>query len=426
MFKIDLVEISETNQTNCGNFLQTPFWCEFKSEHGWRRKRFRVKYSLPAEQFEQICEKNAGAQNDLFREFELEVLTRSFFKNFFSVAYIPLMPDLPFECADENLINGVFNDDGENSAITLDKPIVTPETQAIEFANLLSELAKSLKPKLPKNVIVVRFDPDVIFFSAEDRDLFNFGLKTVSFADRLKLKKNAVDIQPPDTAIIDLTQTEDEILSKMHSKWRYNVRLSEKKGVKIEKYDGNALNLSEKVDVFYELTKETNKRDGNSSHSKKYYFDLLKKSADEIAQNKDVPLVNLYVASCEGDEIAAIIVLFSRDQAVYLYGASSDRKRNFMPNYLLQWTAIKDAKNYGSKIYDFYGIPPEGKDENHPMHGLYMFKTNFGGKILHRTGSWNVPLKKIYFFFSVAEKIRAFWFKKVVKKIAKKSKNRKR
>ena len=77
---------------------------------------------------------------------------------------------------------------------------------------------------------------------------------------------------------------------------------------------------------------------------------------------------------------------------------------------------LKDAKLYGSKTYDFYGISPEGKKQNHPMHGLYMFKTNFGGKIIHRTGSWNIPLKKIYFIFSLAEKIRAFWFKKVIKK----------
>ena len=49
-----------------------------------------------------------------------------------------------------------------------------------------------------------------------------------------------------------------------------------------------------------------------------------------------------------------------------------------------------------------YGMPHEGKDENHRMHGLYMFKANFGGKIIHRTGSWNVPVKKIYCLFAFA------------------------
>lgn len=174
--------------------------------------------------------------------------------------------------------------------------------------------------------------------------------------------------------------------------------------------------MSEKIDKFYELTKETNARDGNSSHSKSYYYDLLKTSAEKLSKNQDVPVVSLYIAEHEGDEIAAIITLFSKTESIYLYGASSNKKRNLMPNHLLQWTAIQDAKAYGSLYYDMYGMPPEGKNESHPMHGLYMFKSNFGGKNIHRTGSWDVPLKFIYYFYSFAEKIRAWWFKKIVKK----------
>ena len=110
--------------------------------------------------------------------------------------------------------------------------------------------------------------------------------------------------------------------------------------------------MSEKIDKFYELTKETNARDGNSSHAKSYYLDLIKSSAEQIAQGKDVPVISLYIAEHEGDEIASIMTLFSHNEAIYLYGASSNKKRNLMPNHLLQWTAMKDAKEYGSKYYD--------------------------------------------------------------------------
>jgi lipid II:glycine glycyltransferase (peptidoglycan interpeptide bridge formation enzyme) len=175
--------------------------------------------------------------------------------------------------------------------------------------------------------------------------------------------------------------------------------------------------LSKKIDKFYELTKETNARDGNSSHAKSYYLDLIQRSAQNYEQNIDSPLVTLYIAEHEGDEIASIMTLFSKDEAIYLYGASSNKKRNFMPNHLLQWTAIKDAKSYGSKCYDFYGMSPEGKDEKHPMHGLYMFKSNFGGQNIHRIGSWDVPVKFIYYPYCFAEKLRAFWFKKIKKMI---------
>ena len=383
MFNIIIKELTDSKHQNDGTFLQTPFWCEFKARHGWTYRRFEVEYNTPSS-----AGVSTGSTNV---HTELAVLNRSFAKGAFSIAYIPLFPKLPYEC--------------------------NPETQTIEFVHLLSELSTALKPLLPENTIAIRFDPDVGFNTPEDRDFFNYGMKTVSYADHLKLRKNSVDIQPPDSTLVDLTGTEEEILEKMHSKWRYNIRLSERKGVTIHRYLGNDINLSEKLDKFYELTKITNTRDGNASHAKAYYLDLIKSSSEAISAGRDVPVISLYIAEHEGEEIAAIMTLFSHDEAIYLYGASSNNKRNLMPNHLLQWTAMKDAKAYGSKYYDMYGMPPEGKDENHPMHGLYMFKANFGGRNIHRTGSWDVTLKPVYRLYSAAEKLRAFWHKKVIKKL---------
>lgn len=420
MFDIDINKITESKTPNEGTFLQTPFWCEFKTSHGWQYNRFDVNVRLSKAYIESLkaegCEKSTFTNEAYNKSFELAVLNRSFLKGLFSIAYIPLMPELPFECTSEEVINAAMADDGETVAV-VNQEFVTPETQTIEFAFLLSELSKALKPLLPKNTMVIRFDPEVTFTTLEDRDLFNYGLKTVAWADKLKLKKNKVDIQPPDSTLVSLEGTEDEILARMHQKWRYNIRLSERKGVIIKKYNGDSAEISSKIDKFYELTKETNARDGNASHAKSYYRDLILSSAKQLKEGKDVPEVNLYIAEHEGDEIASIVTLFSKTESVYLYGASSNSKRNLMPNHLLQWTAMKDAKAYGSKYYDMYGMPPEGKDENHPMHGLYMFKANFGGKNIHRTGSWDVPLKAVYYGYSWAEKLRAFWHKKVIKKI---------
>ena len=445
MFNIKIHKIESSAHENDGTFLQTPFWCEFKARHGWTYRRFEIEYTLPPLNADEGCEKSKEplkqVQGDNVRA-ELAVLNRSFAKGMFSIAYIPLFPKLLYECTPEEVLDKAFSDDNEavveceqserientsekvsirpsdySTTSVISQEIITPETQAIEFAHFLSELAIALKPELPKNTIAIRFDPDVSFTNPEDRDLFNYGMQLITYADRLKIRKNSVDIQPPDSTLVDLTGTEEEILEKMHSKWRYNIRLSERKGVVIHRYLGNDINLSEKIDKFYELTKITNARDGNASHSKAYYADLIKSSAEEVAAGKDVPVISLYIAEHEGEEIASIMTLFSHDEAIYLYGASSNNKRNLMPNHLLQWTAMKDAKAYGSKYYDMYGMPPEGKDENHPMHGLYMFKANFGGKNIHRTGSWDIPLKAIYHPYSAAEKLRAFWHKKVIKKL---------
>ena len=449
MFDIKIKKIESSAHENDGTFLQTPFWCQFKARHGWTYRRFEVEYTLPPLNAEEGCDNHKSSaevsRTSTTVKSEVAVLNRSFAKGFFSIAYIPLFPKLPYECTPEELLDKAFNDEAEDTVVepvetlyngesvknraervglglssnstVISQELITPETQTIEFANFLNELAAALKPELPSNTIAIRFDPDVSFSTPEDRDLFNYGLKTIAYADKLKLRKNSVDIQPPDSTLVDLTGSEEEILERMHSKWRYNIRLSERKGVTIHRYLGNDINLSEKIDKFYELTKITNARDGNASHAKSYYADLIKSSAEEVASGKDVPVISLYIAEHEGEEIASIMTLFSHDEAIYLYGASSNNKRNLMPNHLLQWTAMKDAKAYGSKYYDMYGMPPEGKDENHPMHGLYMFKANFGGKNIHRTGSWDIPLKAIYRFYSSAEKLRAFWHKKVIKKL---------
>ena len=58
-----------------------------------------------------------------------------------------------------------------------------------------------------------------------------------------------------------------------------------------------------------------------------------------------------------------------------------------MAVYALQW----EGKN-GCTEYDLFGISPNS-DPSHPFYGLYRFKTGFGGRIYHRMGCWDYPLK---------------------------------
>lgn len=339
------------------------------------------------------------------------VLVRSFAKGLFSVAYVPMYP--------------VFSSDS---------------VSAQDFCAVLEEIAVAVSPHLPKNTICVRFDPVLEFDSTSMRDDFISTVRRFSARNRYSLKKSEVDIQPPDTSLVDISRSEDEILASMKSKWRYNINLASRKGVQIERIgvnevsssigavsDGNSCNvapsqdeffsdLSKKVDEFYEVYRVTSARDGIAIHSKQYYLDLLQKSAREKFAGNDVPLVRLYIARHEDDVLGAIITLVTRNEGVYLYGASNNMKRNLMPNFLLQWTAMRDARSAGARIYDLYGIPPTD-DARHPMHGLFLFKTGFGGKNIHRVGTFDVPLNHFYAFCSIAERARAWWHKKFLKRI---------
>jgi lipid II:glycine glycyltransferase (peptidoglycan interpeptide bridge formation enzyme) len=250
-------------------------------------------------------------------------------------------------------------------------------------AKVLTELAKKLKSLLAPNCVFIRFDPPWPVADNEDISLLSAGLK-----------RAAATVQAPDTVHIDLTPSCDEILAQMKSKWRYNISLSDKKDVKIK-------NVGEQgLEIFYSLLKETAARDGIAVHSFDYY-----KTLSEIGNNRNMD-IRLYTAVHENDYLAAIMVLFFGDCATYLYGASSNVKRNLMAPYALQWKAIRDAKETGCREYDLFGIPPDDAPD-HPMAGLYRFKTGFGGQIIHRPGSWDYPYKPLFYrAFYLAETLR--------------------
>ena len=362
------------------HFLQTRFWASFKAMHGW------TPYF-----FEGTATK---AVNQNIR-FNITVLVRKL-KSFISIAYIPLGVELP-KTADTAAESSDSTSSFENAGSQF-------QYDSHEYLLLLQDIARELKKLLPPTVFCIRFDPPIEFFTNEDRTNYLRMYKKADGNEKILLKKSPTDVQPPDTVLLPLDKTEEELLSAMKPKWRYNIRLAEKKGVTVKAAG------AESIDNFYKVFMETAARDRIAVHGKGYYKSLLELPADGSHVK-----TTLYIAEHEGETLAGIITLFTDTEAVYLYGASSDNKRNLMPAYLLQWTASQDAKTFGSKVYDFYGIPPTD-DEHHPMHGLYRFKTGFGGTVVHRAGSIDMPVKPVFYaFYIFLEKLRAFYFKKVRK-----------
>lgn len=405
MYEIEISQIENTASYNYESFLQSPMWAQFKSRHGWNKLMFSVS-----------VEDEKSSEIPHGQTFYCSVLVRSFAKNLFSLAYIPMVP-----LAAVNI--GRASQNLNSDVVCYDEPSQNVRN-ASEF---LCDFAKAIKQFLPQNTICVRYDLPIDFATVDDKEFFNTAVTTLALAEKFPLRKNKVDIQPPDTVLLDLKKSEDEILAAMKSKWRYNVRLAQKKGVEVRAVSAtdSAQQIDDALEIFYSLYKTTAERDGIAIHAKNYYRDLFTVCAEYSglsqaattetnASQHDAPLVTLYTAYHEGDALAAIITLFTKNEAVYLYGASSNVKRNMMPAYLLQWTAICDAKKFGSVVYDFYGIPPTD-DEAHPMHGLYLFKTGFGGREVHRPGSFDVPTSPVYTLYTQAENARSFFFKKIKK-----------
>ena len=338
-----LKSLKKTNLSFCdeaASFLQSGFWGSFKAGFGWEALAFSVEWEC-------------GTENTSKTALETKPLLVLCRKVAFglSLAYIPWGPELPEEI---------------------------PRFKA------MNELAVSLKVLLPKGTVLIRFDPPWFVEGLQPSTL------PKPFIDSL------VDIQAPDTVIIDLSQSIESIIGNMKAKWRYNARLAQKKGVRVFQAD------EEKLGVFYDLLVETAKRDIISIHSFDYYKTLFETSNIK----GDKPELRLYLAEHEEEVIAGIVTIFRGKQAVYLYGASSDKKRNLMAPYTLQLKAIEDAKSFGCENYDLYGISPSD-DPSHPMAGLYRFKTGFGGMIKHHLGCWDYPCNQIvYYLFRLAEYLR--------------------
>jgi peptidoglycan pentaglycine glycine transferase (the first glycine) len=189
-------------------------------------------------------------------------------------------------------------------------------------------------------------------------------------------------IQPPRTIVIDLRGGEDEVLARMKQKTRYNIHLAEKKDVTVA--------ASSDVECFARMMAVTGERDGFGVHSLAYY-----RSAYEAFAPTDS--CALLIAGYQGKPLAGLMVFHRGTRAWYVYGASTDQERNRMPAYLLQWQAIRWARERGCTEYDLWGVPDADLDalesqfetRHDGLWGVYRFKRGFGGELRRAVGTYD-------------------------------------
>ncbi|MCX6745896.1 MAG: peptidoglycan bridge formation glycyltransferase FemA/FemB family protein [Candidatus Parcubacteria bacterium] len=192
------------------------------------------------------------------------------------------------------------------------------------------------------------------------------------------------NVQPGQTLMLDLTKSEAEILAGMHQKTRYNIRLAEKKGVKLVECQ------AEQFPIFYDLLLDTFRRKSKNLYNRNYYYQLYH---DHLAK--------IFCAEYQGNILCANMVLFFGDTVTYLHGGSSQADKNIMAPHLLQWETIKKAKGLGYKYYDFWGI-----DEK-KWPGVTRFKKGFGGFEVDYSGAWDLPLNKfLYLAYQITKRFK--------------------
>jgi len=258
-----------------------------------------------------------------------------------------------------------------------------------ETLKKLTEKAKEIAKKY--KAFIFRLDPDI---SNTDEEF-----KKIAEDIGYKVKKNIKNIdqviQPKYVFRLDLSnKTEEDLLASFNQKTRYNVRLAIKKGVKVR------TGTKEDLKIFYDIMKETGSRDNFFIRPLSYF--------EHIYDCMSPKHVKLIIAEHEGNPIAAVMPIMYGNKVWYLYGGSSNKYRNLMPNYLLQYEMMKWGLENNCDIYDFRGVSGF-KNENDPQYGVYKFKKGFNPEFVEFVDELYIVFNPVMnCIFNLSQKIYNF------------------
>ncbi len=371
MFTIKITDTEPRTFPATSNLFQTPFWGEFKKRGGQLPLYFWVELSYD----------NDGVCSNII--FPLLVFIRKLFSESSEgnlYAYIPRLPNFP---------RGGF----ENNIF-------------------LEEFSEALRPHLPQNCILIKYDLSSFSDYAREteeslrKDLvelkMNYGTKNHNFY------KSVTNYLCADTVIINLALSPERLVKNMRQQTRNSIRRAYKEEVCFSIFTAQNPGLKAALTEWHKIYCETAERKKFYSEKLPYFemlFDTFVSYADapqNCSQEKKgelipmntlapVPEFFLFTASKDKSMLSGLILAICGQRAYYMYAASRLQGRECMPNYGLQWEVICFARSRGCTEYDLMGIPPNN-DKANAMAGLYIFKTGFGGKKIHFDGTWDYPL----------------------------------
>jgi peptidoglycan pentaglycine glycine transferase (the first glycine) len=308
------------SQNPASGFMQSFFWTNFTNLLGW------PTYKIGIFDNEQLI---GGA-----------VITKFKMDNDRNYLYIPEGPVIPYN---------------------------SPESDKI-FDGLIAEVDKIADLKGENLTSHLRIDPKLITLP--------------SFFKRFQ--KAPIDLEPLRTLMIDLFLSEEQILTQMKPKGRYNIKVAQRYGLKVVSTD-----LRSGLKDFLKFYHQTVDRKQFEGKDEKYFNDL--------AVAADAEMTKMFFVKDNEEILAVAIIIFYGKTVTFLFGASSDLNREKMAPYLLHWEIICQAKEMGFGEYDFYGIVPDENDLDHPWQGFTTFKKKFGGKEIKNIGAYDfVYNQKLY------------------------------
>jgi len=248
----------------------------------------------------------------------------------------------------------------------------------------LGDIAKAEK------VSFIRVSP-IFLKNEENENIFS----------NLGFRLSPIHMHPEVTWELDITPRDEDILMNMRKTTRYLIRQAEKNpDIQIIKS-----NKIEDFKLFWPVYLKTAKRHHFVVFSEKYLENEFKSFSDDKE-------IMLFLGKYRGEVVSAAIFVFWQNICFYHHSGSLSKYNKIPVSYLLQWEAIKEAKNRGCKLYNFWGIAPDIKNEleaqksKHPWAGLSLFKMGFSGSIKEYVKTQDYVISTKYWLNYIIEKIR--------------------
>jgi len=333
MIRLEEDQIPDWNQLLLqfpdAHILQTSQWAEAKKQNGWSPMYFWEGSDPQAPE---------GLALILRRQMSLVGLK-------FTVLYAPKGPVLHWQ--DQSAVSRMFD--------------------------ALQDICRQEK------AIFIKVDPDVLLgtgiLGEDDEVPAPQGLALQEELKRRGWQYSQDQIQFRNSVLLDLTKSEEDLLAAMKQKTRYNIRLAARKGVRVR------LGEIAELPMLYKMYAETAVRDGFVIRHADYYLNTWRMFIE-------ADMAKILIAEVENQPVAALILFHFNGSARYMFGMSTENCRELMPNYLLQWEAMRLAKQLGCHTYDMWGAP-EVFDESDSMWGVFRFKQGFNGVTTRTLGAWD-------------------------------------
>lgn len=204
-------------------------------------------------------------------------------------------------------------------------------------------------------------------------------------------------LQPEHSRLIDLTQSDSELLAHMTQPVRNLYRNYHKKGVTIHQSTN-----PEDITILLTFIHEVARHNGIRPHSDAYF-------RAQAAALLPRQAATLWYATVEEQPIAAALFYQTVTTLYYAHAGASTlpHYRKLNPSTAILAEAIIDAQRRGLQHVDLYGIAPDGAPASHPWAGFTKFKRSFGGYDAHFAGPWDFPLQPLpYWLYRLYQSLR--------------------